>query len=71
MAISGCPAARLMSCDPFCLRQGLGRPAGIVAPDEAVTTVVSRARPGDLVLTIGAGDVTVLAPRILAGLEAR
>ena len=28
--------------------------------------VVARARPGDVVLTLGAGDVTELAPRILA-----
>lgn len=39
--------------------------------DAAVAPVVDRARPGDLVLTVGAGDVTTLAPRILAGLEAR
>jgi UDP-N-acetylmuramate--alanine ligase len=32
---------------------------------------VLAARPGDLVLTIGAGDVTRLGPRILAALEAR
>jgi UDP-N-acetylmuramate--alanine ligase len=30
--------------------------------------VASRARPGDLVLTIGAGDVTMLGPEILAAL---
>jgi UDP-N-acetylmuramate--alanine ligase len=32
--------------------------------------VAGRARPGDLVLTIGAGDVTMLAPQILAALAA-
>jgi UDP-N-acetylmuramate--alanine ligase len=37
----------------------------------AVDHVVGRARPGDLILTIGAGDVTALAARIVAGLEAR
>jgi UDP-N-acetylmuramate--alanine ligase len=32
--------------------------------------VAARARPGDLVLTIGAGDVTMLGPEILAALAA-
>jgi UDP-N-acetylmuramate--alanine ligase len=32
--------------------------------------VAGRARPGDLVLTIGAGDVTMLGPQILAALSA-
>jgi UDP-N-acetylmuramate--alanine ligase len=31
--------------------------------------LASRARPGDVVLTLGAGDVTQLAPEILAALE--
>ena len=30
--------------------------------------VVSRCRPGDLVLTVGAGDVTMIGPEILARL---
>ncbi|WP_326638336.1 UDP-N-acetylmuramate--L-alanine ligase [Streptosporangium sp. NBC_01755] len=33
--------------------------------------VASRARPGDIVLTMGAGDVTELGPRIVAELAAR
>jgi len=33
--------------------------------------LVARARPGDLVLTLGAGDVTLLGPEVLAQLEAR
>ncbi|OEU99840.1 UDP-N-acetylmuramate--alanine ligase [Streptomyces qinglanensis] len=37
-------------------------------PDEAVEAVVGMAEPGDLVLTMGAGDVTELGPRILARL---
>ena len=32
--------------------------------------VARRARPGDLVLTMGAGDVTALGPEILAALAA-
>jgi UDP-N-acetylmuramate--alanine ligase len=32
--------------------------------------LVERARPGDLVLTLGAGDVTLLGPDVLAALAA-
>lgn len=38
---------------------------------DAVQRVVSIAQPGDLVLTVGAGDVTELGPRILDGLASR
>jgi UDP-N-acetylmuramate--alanine ligase len=39
---------------------------------EAVPALVARlARPGDIVLTMGAGDVTELGPRIVAELSAR
>jgi UDP-N-acetylmuramate--alanine ligase len=42
------------------------------APDfaSAVAGVVARAREGDLILTLGAGSVSQLAPQILAALEA-
>ena len=33
--------------------------------------VAARARPGDLVLTVGAGDVTMLGPQILLALQGR
>ena len=33
--------------------------------------LVARARPGDVILTLGAGDVTLLGPHVLAELEAR
>ncbi|MCL2483036.1 MAG: UDP-N-acetylmuramate--L-alanine ligase [Propionibacteriaceae bacterium] len=39
--------------------------------DDAVDAVVGLARPGDVVLTVGAGSVTNLGPQILASLEAR
>jgi UDP-N-acetylmuramate--alanine ligase len=39
-------------------------------PADAPAEVVARARPGDLVLTLGAGNVTDLGPRILDLLEA-
>ncbi|MCM3661837.1 UDP-N-acetylmuramate--L-alanine ligase [Georgenia satyanarayanai] len=38
---------------------------------DAAAAVASLARPGDLVLTMGAGDVTELAPRVLALLAER
>ena len=45
-------------------------PAGRVAFEPAVVggrrRVAGRARPGDIVLTIGAGDVTMLGPEVLA-----
>lgn len=37
----------------------------------AVAALVAAARPGDLVLTVGAGDVTALAPQIVEGLAER
>lgn len=37
--------------------------------DETVVRVAAGASVGDLVLTVGAGDVTTIAPRILAALE--
>jgi UDP-N-acetylmuramate--alanine ligase len=33
--------------------------------------LVARARPGDIILTLGAGDVTLLGPAVLAQLEAQ
>ena len=33
--------------------------------------VLARVRPGDVVLTLGAGDVTALAPQLVAALEER
>ncbi|MPV49518.1 UDP-N-acetylmuramate--L-alanine ligase [Pseudactinotalea sp. HY160] len=38
--------------------------------DDAVDAIRRDARPGDLVLTIGAGDVTALGPRLVASLRA-
>lgn len=46
-------------------------PGAVFAPDldAAVETVLEHARPGDLVLTVGAGDITTIGPRILSGLD--
>ncbi|CAN5849986.1 UDP-N-acetylmuramate--L-alanine ligase [soil metagenome] len=40
-------------------------------PEDVPAMLVDRARPGDLVLTLGAGDVTALAPLVLAELGRR
>jgi UDP-N-acetylmuramate--alanine ligase len=49
-------------------------PAGrvVFAPDRDTVpaALAGRARPGDLVITMGAGDVTTLAPAVVAALEA-
>lgn len=39
--------------------------------EDAVPLLVDLARPGDLLLTLGAGDVTALAPRLVAALAER
>ena len=39
--------------------------------DEAAPTVAAIARPGDLVITVGCGDVTKVAPLIVGQLERR
>jgi UDP-N-acetylmuramate--alanine ligase len=36
-----------------------------------VEALVAAARPGDLVLTLGAGDVTLLGPLVLEAITAR
>ena len=50
-----------------------GERSVVVEPtrEQAVAAVVAPARPGDLVLTVGAGDVTGLAPLVLDALRAR
>ena len=55
------------------LRALPGQRSVLVGParDEAVRALVDAARPGDLLLTVGAGDVTALAPLLVAALHAR
>jgi len=48
-----------------------GRGRFVADRAEAASAVAALARPGDLVLTVGAGDVTQLAPVVLAALDAR
>ena len=38
--------------------------------DDAVTAMLAQAGPGDVLLTLGAGDVTALAPQLVAALRA-
>ncbi|MEX0427485.1 UDP-N-acetylmuramate--L-alanine ligase [Nocardioides sp. DS6] len=45
------------------------RVAFVPGLEEAAAELVRRARPGDLVVTLGAGNVTEVAPRVLALLE--
>ncbi|CAN5337131.1 UDP-N-acetylmuramate--L-alanine ligase [soil metagenome] len=47
--------------------------AVVYAPtlDDALNVLIERVRPGDVVVTLGAGDVTVLGPRLLSVLRAR
>ncbi|GFZ83853.1 UDP-N-acetylmuramate--L-alanine ligase [Nesterenkonia alkaliphila] len=47
----------------------LGHP--VLQPQEAAAAVAAAAEPGDMVLTIGAGDITHLGPQILAALQER
>jgi UDP-N-acetylmuramate--alanine ligase len=47
-----------------------GRVEAVEDPERAAHRVAELARPGDLLLTVGAGDVTALAPVILAHLAA-
>jgi UDP-N-acetylmuramate--alanine ligase len=47
-----------------------GPPASLAGPVEHVAGVVApHLQPGDLVLTLGAGDVTTVGPQILALLD--
>jgi UDP-N-acetylmuramate--alanine ligase len=48
-----------------------GRVAYVPSWSAVAAEVAGRARPGDLVLTIGAGDVTMLGPEILTALAAQ
>ena len=48
-----------------------GTPAAVVPAEEAVRRIVDGTSEGDLVLTVGAGDITELGPQILRALETR
>ncbi|WP_307724033.1 UDP-N-acetylmuramate--L-alanine ligase [Cellulomonas composti] len=48
-----------------------GRATFVADREDAAVAIAAQARPGDLVLTVGAGDVTTLGPVILAALGER
>ncbi|MDO4919980.1 UDP-N-acetylmuramate--L-alanine ligase [Kocuria sp.] len=48
-----------------------GRVVSTPSAEEAIRTVLARAEPGDVVMTVGAGDVTALGPQLLAALALR
>lgn len=50
---------------------GAARVEYVPALADVPSAVLALARPGDVVVTIGAGDVTALGPQVLAALEAR
>jgi UDP-N-acetylmuramate--alanine ligase len=47
------------------------RVAFVADRSEALAVLLDRVRPGDVVLTLGAGDVTALAPQLVAALQER
>ncbi|PKW25670.1 UDP-N-acetylmuramate--L-alanine ligase [Phycicoccus duodecadis] len=57
--------------DPLAALPGERRVEVGLSRDEAVAHLAAAAGPGDLLLTVGAGDVTALAPRLLEALAAR
>jgi UDP-N-acetylmuramate--alanine ligase len=55
------------------IRQNHGSPAQIeyaANPDEAITRALARAKTGDVILTLGAGNVSQLAPVVAERLQA-
>ena len=57
--------------DPLAARPGSRLVEVGLAPADAVASVVAAAGPGDLLLTVGAGDVTALGPQIVDALRAK
>ncbi|WP_309080018.1 UDP-N-acetylmuramate--L-alanine ligase [Zhihengliuella sp.] len=49
---------------------GLDTDGGLVAAEDAAAAVAAGVRPGDIVMTVGAGDVTEYGERILAAISA-
>lgn len=65
--IPGATGASVAIAVPLAVGQVAFVPSWRAVPGE----LARRARPGDVVLTLGAGDVTQLAPEVLAALEER
>ena len=52
-------------------RTGHADARALTSFDDAVEAIVAAAKPGDIVLTMGAGDVTLLADRLVQALGGR
>lgn len=57
--------------DAVAARGHLDKAVYLPAGSDAVSAALAAARPGDLLITMGAGDVTELGPRIVEALAAR
>jgi UDP-N-acetylmuramate--alanine ligase len=54
------------------IRRGTGRPVHVVAPlEQVIPRLVEMARPGDAVITLGAGSIGTLPRQLVAALERR
>lgn len=60
-----------VSGDLIVQRMTSGRARFTPTADDALAVLLDEVRPGDLVVTVGAGDITHLGPRILDALESR
>ncbi len=65
--IPGASGAAVAAAVPLTSQQVVFEPSWSAVAE----VLVARAQPGDLILTLGAGDVTMLGPEILAALEQR
>ncbi|MDQ1710162.1 MAG: UDP-N-acetylmuramate--alanine ligase, partial [Frankiaceae bacterium] len=65
--IPGATGASVAIAVPLAVGRVAFEPSWRAVPAE----LARRARPGDVILTLGAGDVTQLAPEVLAALEER
>ncbi|WP_098468517.1 UDP-N-acetylmuramate--L-alanine ligase [Serinibacter salmoneus] len=70
--IPGVTSALIVDAQPAERAERGASPFALVPErEDAVAWVLERAEPGDLVMTVGSGDVTLLAPQILRALSAR
>lgn len=68
--IAGVTAELITSALDPALRARYPHASAIASADQAVNSVVQGATPGDIILTLGAGDVNQLVDKILSGLQA-
>ena len=58
-------------CDAVRAHAGVDKAFFVPEKERTVASVVERLQPGDLLITMGAGDVTGFGPRIVEALSAR